>query len=314
MLPPEAARSSRANEAFTSSQLAPRIRGPPSGSSPTQVVLVVVDGRRSGYSVGMTNFELAQTLVGSGRSRRRASTAAARPRSRPRRHASQPPVRSTERPVSTSLQLMYYGAFAPAVLRDLAERGRGGRDPAPAHLQARAAVERDRDPDARWVVASPRRPKPPGTYPVAFPPAPLDPLAPPAEPAAPAEGKWRLGGRRDRRPGLEGGAEVLGQQHPRLRRISRALVLRKGGKQSIAAGVSLTRPARVLATVETAAGVRIAPIAVRDAPRAGCASTGRERSSARSSTAGSTGSASGRGTSSARSGSTKPFHVIRRRR
>jgi hypothetical protein len=54
----------RSNEAFTTSQLAPR--GPRSAVGQLKngsIVLVATDGRQPGYSVGMTNFELAQTLV-----------------------------------------------------------------------------------------------------------------------------------------------------------------------------------------------------------------------------------------------------------
>ena len=54
----------RAQEAFTSSQLAPR--NPRTGVGQLadgRILMVVTDGRRPGYSVGMTNFELAQTLV-----------------------------------------------------------------------------------------------------------------------------------------------------------------------------------------------------------------------------------------------------------
>ena len=50
-------------EAFSTSQLA---RNPRTGIGQLEdgrVVLVVVDGRQPGYSTGMTNFELAQTLV-----------------------------------------------------------------------------------------------------------------------------------------------------------------------------------------------------------------------------------------------------------
>ena len=54
----------RANEAFTSSQLAPRHPRTAVGQlADGRIVIVVADGRRPGYSVGMTNFELAQTLV-----------------------------------------------------------------------------------------------------------------------------------------------------------------------------------------------------------------------------------------------------------
>jgi Phosphodiester glycosidase/FlgD Ig-like domain len=54
----------RANEAFSSAQLGPRNPRTAVGQlADGRIVLVAVDGRQRGYSVGMTNFELAQTLV-----------------------------------------------------------------------------------------------------------------------------------------------------------------------------------------------------------------------------------------------------------
>ena len=53
----------RAGELFTPDQLA---RNPRTGVGQLRdgrILLVVVDGRRPGYSVGMTSFELAQTMV-----------------------------------------------------------------------------------------------------------------------------------------------------------------------------------------------------------------------------------------------------------
>jgi hypothetical protein len=54
----------RALEQFTSTQLS--LRNPRTAvgqRADGRIVLVAVDGRRAGYSVGMTNFELAQTMV-----------------------------------------------------------------------------------------------------------------------------------------------------------------------------------------------------------------------------------------------------------
>jgi hypothetical protein len=103
----------------------------------------------------------------------------------------------------------------------------------------------------------------PGTYPVAFPPAAADPTA---APSAPAEGRWRL---------ELNATDDTGQVSTSSQRFTvnntlgfsrlsrRTLVVRKGGRQTISAGVTLTRPARVLATVETLGGVRVAAIALR---------------------------------------------------
>jgi hypothetical protein len=106
----------------------------------------------------------------------------------------------------------------------------------------------------------------PGTYPVAFPPASADPTQ---EPAAPAEGRWRLDvaatddlGRASTTTQTFTVNNTLG--FPRLSR--RSLVVRVRGKQAISAGVTLTRAARVTATVETKTGVKVATIAVRRLP------------------------------------------------
>ena len=262
----------RANEAFTSSQLAPRHPRTAVGQlADGRVVLVVVDGRRSGYSVGMTNFELAQTLVrlgavtASGFDGGGSSTLAFDGTLLNR------PSDPTERAVSTSLQLMYYGAFAPAVLPVISPNGDGVDEtqrPLTYKLVQQSNVTATLTAPDGSVAFTETGPKAPGTYPVAFPPAPLDPLAPlwspPRRPRA-SGGSWST------RPTTSAGSRRRSQEFSVNNTLGaaalsrRTLVLRKGGKQSIAAGVALTRPARVLATVETAAGVRIAPIAVRDA-------------------------------------------------
>jgi flagellar hook assembly protein FlgD len=53
----------RAGEQFTTDQLARNPRTGVGQLADGRIVLVVVDGRRRGYSVGMTNFELGRTLV-----------------------------------------------------------------------------------------------------------------------------------------------------------------------------------------------------------------------------------------------------------
>ena len=54
----------RAGEIFTTSQLGPRAPRSAVGQlADGRMILVTVDGRQPGYSVGMTNFELAQALV-----------------------------------------------------------------------------------------------------------------------------------------------------------------------------------------------------------------------------------------------------------
>lgn len=79
-----------------------------------RIIMVVVDGRRSGYSAGMTNFELAQTMIRLG-----AVTASALDAGGSSTMAfdgkllSRPSDTGGERMVAESLNVMYYGVYAP---------------------------------------------------------------------------------------------------------------------------------------------------------------------------------------------------------
>ena len=261
----------RAQEAFTSSQLAPR--APRTGVGQTadgRVLMVVADGRRPGYSVGMTNFELAQTIVRLG-----AVTGTALDGGGSSSLAfdgqllSRPSDSVGERPVSTALQLMYYGVYSPTPEAVVSPNGDGyaerQRDLTyklvrPSHVTATLTAP------GGTVASTETLDQLPGTYPVAFPPASADPTQ---EPAAPAEGRWRL---------VVAATDDLGRASTTTQtftvnntlgfaRLSRrTLVVRVRGKQTIAAGVTLTRAARVTATVETKTGVQVATIAVRRLP------------------------------------------------
>ena len=69
----------RASEAFTPVQLGARAGRTGLGQlADGRVILVAVDGRQPGYSVGLTNFELAQTMVRLGAVTAMASTVVAR--------------------------------------------------------------------------------------------------------------------------------------------------------------------------------------------------------------------------------------------
>jgi exopolysaccharide biosynthesis protein len=76
--------------------------------------MLVVDGRRPGYSAGMTNFELAQTMARLG-----VVTASALDAGGSSTMAfdgkllSRPSDRGGERLVSEALLVMYYGVHAP---------------------------------------------------------------------------------------------------------------------------------------------------------------------------------------------------------
>jgi hypothetical protein len=258
----------RAQEAFTSSQLAPR--NPRTGVGQLadgRILMVVTDGRRPGYSVGMTNFELAQTLVRLG-----AVTGSAFDGGGSTTLAfdgtllNRPSDRTGERPASTALQLMYYGVYAPAPEPVISPNGDGV-----AEQQRELSYKVVRPSTVTATLVAPggvtaytdSLTREPGTYPVAFPPAPLDPLA---EPVPPVEGRWRLHVTATddlARASTTSQSFTVNSTLGFAKLSRRNLVVRVRGKQTIQAGVTLTRPARVLATVETASGVQVAAIALR---------------------------------------------------
>jgi phosphodiester glycosidase/flagellar hook capping protein FlgD len=111
----------RADEGFTLEQLVPR--QPRSAVGQTQdgrIILATIDGRRSGYSVGMTNFELALLMMRLG-----AYTSSALDGGGSATMAfdgkllNRPSDPTGERAIAESLNLFYYGVFAPALPEDV---------------------------------------------------------------------------------------------------------------------------------------------------------------------------------------------------
>ena len=252
----------RAQEAFTTSQLSPRAPRTAVGQTADgRVIMVVTDGRRPGYSVGMTNFELAQTLVRLG-----AVTASALDGGGSStlafdgRLLNRPSDRGGERPASNALQLMYYGVYAPAPEPVISPNG-------DAYLETQRALSYKvvrksqvtatlTAPDGTPVFTETLE-REPGTYPVPF------------DVAEPAEGRWKLDVSATddlARPSRTTQAFTVNNTLGFARLSRRSLVVRVRGKQTITAGATLSRPARVTATVETLSGVPVATIAIRRAP------------------------------------------------
>ena len=261
----------RALEAFEATQLLPRNPRTAVGQLPDgRILLVVTDGRRAGYSVGMTNFELAQTLVRLG-----AVTASALDAGGSSTLAfdgqvlNRPSDPGGERAVSTSLQLMYYGVYAPPAVAVVSPNADGVDETqrlAYKVVRSSNVVVRLTAPDGSVAFAETVA-RTPGVHPVAFPPVP--PGGDPAAPPAPAEGRWRLDvsatddlGRTSTTRQQFAVNNTLGF----VRLASSRIVVRPRGGQRLRAGVTLTRPARVTATIETPSGVRVAIAAVRQAP------------------------------------------------
>ena len=107
----------RSLEGFTTDQLA--YRHPRTGVGQTadgRILLVAVDGRQPGYSTGLTNFELALTMMRLG-----CVTASALDAGGSTTMAfdgkllNRPSDPGGERPVAEALTLFYYGVYAPAL-------------------------------------------------------------------------------------------------------------------------------------------------------------------------------------------------------
>jgi len=265
-----------ANEAFETSLLAPRHPRTAVGQTADgRILLVAVDGRQSGYSVGMTTFEMAQTLVRLGAVRGMqldggGSTTLAFDGTILNR-----PSDKTERPISDALMLFYYGVYAqPPLVSVVSPNGDGVAEEQalsfkvvrPSNVTVTLTA-----PDG-MVALSETAARAPGTYKVPFPPAPVpappDPSLPPppaVPPPPPTEGRWTLSVNSIDDQGLTSSAvrrftvnSTLG--FSRLEPVRLALPPR-GANATVR--WTQTRAARVKVTVETIDGVLIRVAALR---------------------------------------------------
>jgi len=254
----------RSNEAFSPSQLVPRNPRTAVGQLVNgRIILVATDGRQPGYSVGMTNFELAQTLVRLG-----AVTASALDAGGSTTLAfdgtllNRPSDPGGERPVSTSLQLMYFGVVATPPVPVVSPNGDGVDETqrlsykvvAPSAVTATLSAPDGTQP---FVETAERTP---GTYQVPFPPTEAVP-----------EGRWELqvSATDDQaRPSTARQSFTVNNTIGFVQLSRRGFVAREGGRPFVQAGVTLTRPARLTVSVETkTGGVHVATIAQRRAEK-----------------------------------------------
>ena len=197
--------------------------------------MVVTDGRRPGYSVGMTNFELAQTMVRLG-----AVTGSAFDGGGSSSLAfdgqllNRPSDRGGERPVSTALQLMYYGVYAPAPDPVISPNGDGF-----AEAQRELSYKVVRPSDVTATLFAPdgvpayteTLHREPGTYPDRF-PARAD--RPTRRARAAGRGPLAPRGLRHGRPRarLDDDSDLHRQQHARLREALATLARRPRARQA----------------------------------------------------------------------------------
>ncbi len=119
----------RAGEEFTSAQLTPRAPRTAVGQTADgRVLLVAVDGRQPGLSVGLTTFELAQALVRLGAVTGMALDGGGSTTMAFDGRLLNSPSDGRERPISTALVLAYTGAFVPEVPARVSPNGDGIAD------------------------------------------------------------------------------------------------------------------------------------------------------------------------------------------
>jgi hypothetical protein len=245
----------RANEGFTLEQLVPRQPRTAVGQAADgSIILVAVDGRRPGYSVGMTNFELALTMARLG-----AYTASALDGGGSSTMAfegsllNRPSDPGGERSVSESLSILYYGVHAPELPLDVVSPNNDGvaeqqtltyKLVRPSTVLAKLV-----GPDGSEQVID-NAPKPAvGFY--------RFPWAGPG-----AEGTWRFVVTATDDLGRTSVAERAFSLNTTLAAV-RAQTPSIGRRGTLRAGFTLARPAQVRARITTTSGAFVAAIAPR---------------------------------------------------
>ncbi|HET7856065.1 MAG TPA: phosphodiester glycosidase family protein [Gaiellaceae bacterium] len=253
----------RALEDFTASQLYPRAPRTGVGQlADGRLVFVVVDGRQARYSVGVTNFELAQILAGLGVVRGTAlDSGGSSAMAFDGKLLNRPSDRGGERPVGDSLALYYYGVHAPPPAQKVVSPNGDGvaetqslsyKLVRPSTVTA-SIVGPDRIPRQTDTGA-----REPGVYRLTW-------SGRTAEGAPELEGRWRW---------VINAVDLTGQHsvversfwlNTTLARLRTRSVFRVRMRRSspLRIGFFLANPARVRVTIETAYGTRVRTVANR---------------------------------------------------
>jgi Phosphodiester glycosidase/FlgD Ig-like domain len=267
----------RANEAFTTQQLAPRHpRSAVGQTADGRIILVAVDGRQAGYSVGMTTFELAQALARLGAVRAMALDGGGSTTLAFEGTVFNRPSDGRERSVSDALLLFYSGVYAPPPAETVYSPNGDGvaEEQALAYKIVRPSnVTVTLTAPGNVVAFQETVAREPGTYDVQFPPVAPPPLPPPEgvppppppPPEPPAEGRWTLQVSATDDEALHSSTtrrfwvnSTLGflQVQPRVLRVPP-----RGRSATI--GWTQTRAAQVTVTVETMSGIPVRTVARR---------------------------------------------------
>ena len=264
----------RANEAFTVSQIAPRHPRTAVGQmSDGRLIFVVVDGRQPGYSIGMTTFEMALTMVRLGAVSAMQLDSGGSSTMAFDGLVLNSPSDGRERPVPTALMLQYYGVYAPPPLEAVVSPNGDGvaeeqklsfKIVRPSSVTVTLTAP---DGSVAWQEAGPRES---ATYDVAFPPVAAPSLPPegepppaPTEPAPLAEGRWTLTVTATDDQGLGSTTTrrfAVNSTLASLRVAPKRVVVRPtGGSTSIQ--WTQARTARVKVTIETPEGIVVRTVA-----------------------------------------------------
>ena len=259
----------RSNEAFTPNQLAPR--GPRTAIGQRangELLLVTTDGRQPGYSVGMTNFELALAMVRLGAVRAMALDSGGSSTIAFDGKVLNSPSDGKERPIGTALMLQYFGVYSPPPLEAVVSPNGDGIAEAqklsykvvrPSNVTVTLTA-----PDGS-IASQETSARQPGLFDVPFPPAPAPVEGqPPPQPEAPAEGRWTLSVASTDDQGLGSSTTQRFSVNSTLGFLKvtpNRLVLRRGTGGKTTIRWIQSRPARVKVTVETLQGIVLQTVA-----------------------------------------------------
>jgi Phosphodiester glycosidase len=265
----------RAGETFTPFQLGARVPRTGLGQlADGRIILVAVDGRQPGYSVGMTNFELAQAMVRLG-----AVTAMSLDGGGSTTMAFNGTLLNrpsgAERAISTALLFHYTGVFVQPTVAVVSPDGDGVADRQSLRfkLVRRATTTVTLTAPDGTVAYTDTRERLPGSHAVPFPPAPAPPAPPipldvgatPPAPAPPTNGRWKLS---------VSAVDEIGEPSEMTQSFTvnttlgflattpRRLFLPPRGRDLVITWRQ-ARPARIVVTVETPAGEVLRTLARR---------------------------------------------------
>ena len=247
----------RANEGFSAGSLAPRNPRTAVGQrADGRIILVAVDGRQPGYSVGMTNFELALTMMRLGCVTASGLDAGGSTTMAFDGELLNRPSDGAERPVAEALLVTYYGVYVPFAGTSVVSPngdGVGERQTLAYKLVRQSNVSATLiapDGSTRPVDSGDRAP---GTYRFTWPGTRPDG-------SVEAEGKWRFNVSATDTTGQSSSADrlfTLNQTLANLTLNTTSTTLRAGLRGT----VTLAHPAKVVVTIQTATGIIVRRLA-----------------------------------------------------